>query len=409
MTALEDREIEPLPPRRIVISTAPTAPDRLPLPAHSRCLESTPPAPIPSSPTTSIGRVLLTVITSLLLALLFGARGVVHAGEGMPDGPMRIITLRVGQTVLQATTALHLTWPWDQVEAALGRAPQPSVAPLLSSGAATPVPPVPPTPPTPPTPTPFPGFSPAWLARRHILPHGVRHRHRAILRRRHPRPAALPPLHPISRRYPLRVLVTGDSLVGYLGPILIDDLSHLAPVRGFVDTHNGTGLTRPDFVDWSVVARQQLAADNPDATVVMIGGNDFQNMTLPPNRFFQAGTPAWTREYQRRAEICMRIWTRGGRRRVYWLSMPPARDPAWAYDDAQINLASRRAAAQVPGAEFLDILGPITDHGHYSDFVSQNGQPTLIRESDGVHLNIAGSTIVAGEVLPIIKREWRLR
>jgi hypothetical protein len=205
----------------------------------------------------------------------------------------------------------------------------------------------------------------------------------------------------------LRLLVTGDSLTGYLGPQLVDKAAAIAPITGFVDTHNGTGLTRPDYVDWSLVAQQQVATDDPDAVVVLLGGNDFQNMTLPTGQFFTAGTPAWTREYQRRAAICMRIWSQGGTRRVYWLSMPPARDPTWAYDDAQINIALRRAAAQVPGAEYLDVLGPVTARGKYSDFITEaHGQPILIREPDGVHLNSTGSAIVADEVLRVLRQEW---
>jgi hypothetical protein len=206
----------------------------------------------------------------------------------------------------------------------------------------------------------------------------------------------------------LRLLIAGDSLMGYLGPELIDEVSRLTPVRGFVDSHNGTGLTRPDFVDWSIVARQEMKSDNPDAIVVLIGGNDFQNMTLPNGRFFLAGSPAWTREYERRAVICMKIWARQGNRRIYWLSVPPARDAGWAHDDAQINLALRRAAARVPGSEFVDVLGPVTDHGRYADFVGVNGQETLIREPDGVHLNIAGSVVVAHEIRALLVREWHL-
>jgi hypothetical protein len=223
-----------------------------------------------------------------------------------------------------------------------------------------------------------------------------------------PPTSAVPGVRPISRAHPLRLLVTGDSLPGYLGPELINELAQLGPVQGMVDVHDGTGLTRPDYVDWSLLARQQVAADKPDAVVVWIGGNDFQNMTLPGGQFFQAGTPAWTREYERRAEICMRIWAQGARRRVYWLAMPPSRAADWANDDAQINIALRHAAAHVPGVEYLDILGPITDHGRYADYVYQHGQPVMVRESDGVHVNIAGSTIVAQEVRMVIAREWRL-
>ena len=208
--------------------------------------------------------------------------------------------------------------------------------------------------------------------------------------------------------HPLRLLVTGDSLPGYLGPILLNEAAAIGPVRGAVDVHDGTGLTRPDFVDWSLVARRQVVTYHPDAVVVWMGGNDFQNMTLPAGHVFLAGTPAWTREYQRRVEICMRIWIHGGAQRIYWLAMPPARDPSWAYDDAQINTALRRAAARVPGAEYLDILGRITDHGRYADYVHAHGQPELVREADGVHVNLTGSTIVAHEVLRVLEREWHL-
>jgi hypothetical protein len=197
-------------------------------------------------------------------------------------------------------------------------------------------------------------------------------------------------------------------LTGYLGPELIDEAAAVGPVRGFTDTHDGTGLTRPDYVDWSVVARQQVATDRPDAVVVLLGGNDFQNMVVAGSRVLMAGTPAWTREYQRRAAVCMRIWAQGGRARVYWLSIPPARDPGWAFDDAHINVALQRAAAAVPGARYLDILGPVTDHGRYADFVKVAGQPTLVREPDGVHLNIEGSILVAHEVLPVLQHDWRL-
>jgi hypothetical protein len=216
------------------------------------------------------------------------------------------------------------------------------------------------------------------------------------------------PLWQPTPSHPLWLLVTGDSLPGYLGSILLNDAAAIGPVHGVVDVHDGTGLTRPDFVDWSLVARQQVATYHPDAVVVWLGGNDFQNMTLPAGPVFLAGTPAWTREYQRRAEICMRIWIHGGARRIYWLAMPPARDPSWAYDDAQIDSALRRAAARVPGAEYLDILGPITDHGRYADYVYANGQPELVREADGVHVNLAGSALVAHEVLRVLAREWHL-
>jgi uncharacterized protein len=355
---------------------------------------------------TSIGKVLVTMVIALGLVLIFGASGLVHSAKGMPDGPERQIALAAGDTLLSASKPLHLTAPWDSLQAALGRSQQPAIAPLLASvppaarprhlAAGPPAPPVPPSVPT-----------NRGGGGQFAIPAAIP-RSRMLQRKTHT-PAVLPPLHRPTRANPMRLLVTGDSLTGYIGPQLIDLVSHHAPVRGFVDTHDGTGLTRPDYVDWSVVARQQVAADHPNAVVIMMGGNDFQNMTLPGGKFFLAGTPAWTREYQRRAAICMRIWAQSGHARVYWLSIPPARDPAWAHDDMQINIALRRAAATVPGARFVDILGPVTNHGAYTDFVNTASGPLLVREPDGVHLNIAGSQIVANEVLDVLRHQWHLR
>jgi hypothetical protein len=411
------------------------------------------------SPTTSIGHVLLAGAVGLLLALLLNAQAVVHASAGMTEGPLRAATLLIGQAALQAAQTTHLTWPRDQLDALLGQKSQ-TAAPLLAVAAtpvqrATPLPSVTPaavaasvvsaptvaipsrlcdcptavpTVAAPPTSVPVP--SPAGRAEKSVsssrravsvAPPTVS----PISPSPSPRPSptnvpATPTARPQSSKTsvpprqitaadPLRLLVTGDSLTGYLGPELVNEAAAAGPVQGTVDTHNGTGLTTPSFVDWSVLAHQQVVKDGPDVVVVMLGGNDFENMTLPGGQFFQAGSPAWTQEYQRRAAICMQIWTQGGRARVYWLSMPPSRNPQWALDDAQINIALAGAATQVPGAEYLDILGPVTNHGHYADFVKNaNGQTVLIREQDGVHLNIAGSTIVAGEVLPVIERDWNL-
>ncbi|MCL4508735.1 MAG: DUF459 domain-containing protein [Chloroflexi bacterium] len=375
-----------------------------------------PPSPSPTSP---LSKVLLAIGIAFLLGILFDARSMVHAGQGMSDGPARIVTLDVGRAALAVAKVTHLTWPRHQLDALLGHQTAPSVSPLLALAAATPTAQVDPTSTIQPTatavavststtsetstaaqvastasPSATPTMAPTATPAATATPVAT------------PTPRG-PPLFQPTKVHPLRLLVTGDSLTGYLGPELIDAAARVGPVLGFVDTHDGTGLTRPDFVDWSVVASEQGPKYHPDAVVVLIGGNDFQNMTLPGGKFFLAGTPAWTAEYARRVQVCMERWLAGGARRVYWLSMPPARRPDWAHDDAQINVAIQMAAARVPGAEYVNILGPITNDGKYTDFIKKpNGQVLLIREQDGVHLNQAGSQIAADEVLKVLERQW---
>ena len=352
------------------------------------------------SPVTSIRQVLKAVVITVLVVTVLGAKGIIQTARGMGPGSLQSATLTVGNIGLGVEQLLHVTFAWDDLQAALGHPQQSGVPPLLR---------IVPTPP-----------SPRHHTTKPTRGHGGTHRgvppkggktgksgHK--LPRHH---VHWPPLPRISKSRPLNILITGDSLTGYMGPQIINEASAEGPVVGTTDTHDGTGLTTPAFLDWSLLAQQQVRKFHPMAIVIMMGGNDFENMTLPPSpghkngQFFTAGTPSWTREYERRAAYVMRVWIRGGVRRVYWLSMPPAQDPSWAHDDRKINVALKRAAAKVPGVHYVNVLGPILNHGHYTNYVNVNGQPELIREPDGVHLNVAGSQIVTNEVVPIIKREW---
>ena len=85
-----------------------------------------------------------------------------------------------------------------------------------------------------------------------------------------------------------------------------------------------------------------------------------------------------------------------------------ARSDQWTHTNHQMDVALQHAASSVPGAQYLDILGPVTNGGRYADFVNVNGQPTLVRAQDGIHFSVAGSAIVADEVVSFLKRKWHL-
>ncbi len=394
-----------------------------------------------TSPRVGLVHVLVTLMTTLVVLAVIDAGSLMNGAKAMDPSWQRTVTLVVGQPALVLARVTHLDWPHNALDAALGRQQTMASAqsPLLAAPAmtiergtqtvpertATAAPSPSPTPMRP-TVTAAPTAAPTAVINGVLLGSvGSLGGMEAVTTvvatatpvpvatatptpRPSPSPTATPlPVHALSADHPLRLLVTGDSLTGYLGPELVDRVAALAPVVGFVDTHNGTGLTRPDYVDWSVVAQHQVDADNPDAVVIMIGGNDFQNMALGNGQVLTAGTPEWTAEYQRRAEVLLRIWTRNGTKRVYWLSIPPARNAFWASIDALINQAVTRATAAIPGATFINILNLVTVDGKYADFVpGSNGSPLLIREPDGVHLNPDGSAIVADRMLSILETEW---
>ena len=66
------------------------------------------------------------------------------------------------------------------------------------------------------------------------------------------------------------MLVTGDSQAQFVGELLTDLLpSDLFDVE--VVARNATGLTNPEFFNWEINAKQEIAAREPDA-VVMVDG-----------------------------------------------------------------------------------------------------------------------------------------
>ena len=209
----------------------------------------------------------------------------------------------------------------------------------------------------------------------------------------------LPPLAPGTKAHPLRVLVTGDSLSQYLGQQIIDMTARSGTIVGKVSVHNGTGLARPDVFDWARGARVAIGQSRPSVVVVALGANDDQGIALPGPRAVQPGTPEWGAEYQRRAEIVMRIMVEHGKRRVYWMGLPVVRDKARDARYRQLNQALRAAAASIPGVHFVDTRPLSLVQGRFSDYLYANGHRVLAREPDGVHFTYEGSRFPAEKVL----------
>ncbi len=154
---------------------------------------------------------------------------------------------------------------------------------------------------------------------------------------------------------------------------------------------NGTGLTRPEFFNWQVKAEQHNVELNPEAVVMVLGGNDGWNMTGPDGKRLNWGTQPWIDEYARRVAVVMQSYAAGGVRQVYWSGPPMARDDKFNGIYAQINQAVARAAQAIPGAHFVDLYATTAVNGAYSDFASIDGHNVLARQPDGVHFSYDGA------------------
>src|SRR3954463_4924603 len=306
------------------------------------------------------GRVLGVMLIALAIAGLFNSAAMVRAGESMKRGSTRDIVLSVAHPLDDFAGAVGLHLPREGLDRAFGQESKTAKGTQLESGS---------------------------LA---IL--------RANRRKQQAQGFAQP-----TRDDEVNLLVTGDSEAQFVGEVLTDLLpSDLFDVS--VVARNATGLTNPEFFNWEINARQEIAARHPDAVVMVIGGNDGFNVAYN-GRLYAPDTPQWQLEYARRTAVVMRELGSNGKRPVYWVPPPPVRDSEFNSIFASQNKAVEQAAAAVPGARYVDIYYTI-NHGRYSDELKIDGRRVLARQADGVHFSRDGAVVPARLILRAMANDY---
>ncbi len=211
-----------------------------------------------------------------------------------------------------------------------------------------------------------------------------------------------------ARRSLHEILITGDSMSEPLDLDLARALAarHVNVVR---DPHIGTGISSTVLVDWGKVSVHQVRQHHPDAVVVFIGANDGYPMPGPGGKPVSCCGAQWAAIYASRIRLMMSIYRQDGIARVYWLTLPTPREPARQRIARVVNAAIAVAAepwrAQV---RVIDIVPTFTPGDRYRDAMTINGQPTIVRQSDGIHLNDAGSQLASRIVLAALARDFVL-
>lgn len=207
---------------------------------------------------------------------------------------------------------------------------------------------------------------------------------------------------------PLDLLFTGDSLQESSGPkVAAYANAQRHVVAGCTVPKYSTGLVRDDYFDWPAYAKTLAGQRVPEAVSFMIGGNDGQNMSVG-GKILTAGSTEWAAEYQRRAALVMKAFTAVGAR-VYWIGMPIARSDRLTGIYKVLNDSVRKAASATPGVTYVDIWAMFAPNGHYQDsFANEYGQVERMRNSDGIHLSVAGAAYLARRELKILNADWHL-
>jgi lysophospholipase L1-like esterase len=210
---------------------------------------------------------------------------------------------------------------------------------------------------------------------------------------------------PAAPRRPLHtLLVTGDSMSM---PLDSDLAQRLIPhVHVIQDPHIGTGISNSQIVDWGKLSASQVHSDHPEAIVVFIGANEGFPMAGPSGTQVQCCGAEWAAIYAQRVRIIANTYRQGGRARVYWITLPDQREAA-RQSIARVVNAAIEVGVQ-PWASQVHVINsvPIFTPSGYRDAMPVKGVDTIVRESDGVHLNDAGSQLLAGYVLADLRLDF---
>jgi lysophospholipase L1-like esterase len=204
------------------------------------------------------------------------------------------------------------------------------------------------------------------------------------------------------------LLVTGDSLST---PLDLELAQRLTPdgVDVIRDPHLATGISRDDIVDWARLSATQVANDHPDAIVIFIGANEGLPMLGPSGKDVSCCGPEWAAIWANRARRLMNNYRQGGAAKVYWLTVPTARDPDRKPIVDAVDAAVYAAAAPWRSTvRVLDMSAIFTPGDKFRNAMEVDGSETIVREPDGIHLNQAGSAIAANAVQEALERDFNL-
>lgn len=203
-----------------------------------------------------------------------------------------------------------------------------------------------------------------------------------------------------------KVLVLGDSMAATdFGRELEARLDKHKKVRCDRRGKSATGLARPDYFDWMAEGERRVARHNPDLVVVIIGGNDGQDLKpkATGRRVFW-NSDKWTGAYQERLLQFSKVLMAGGRRLV-WIELP-AMDHSSLEKKLEIIRRVQKQTLATLGdeASYLATKPWFYQGDALLKRVKVKGykQAQVLRQDDGIHFTVPGSRYFANRVYPKI-------
>lgn len=204
------------------------------------------------------------------------------------------------------------------------------------------------------------------------------------------------------------VLEIGDSLGNDLGWGLDREVASTTGVTLVQRDRSSTGLVASWYYDWPRHLAALLAQYHPDLTIVCLGGNDQQGMSV--NGSSQPfDSPGWRSAYRGRVRTIDQLATRAGSY-VLWVGLPIMDPYGYRQGAVVLNSLYRSVAASVPGVAFVDTWTLFANAaGQYRATAPVNGVSVALRSSDGIHFSVAGENVLATYVVRTVADVYHVR
>ena len=220
----------------------------------------------------------------------------------------------------------------------------------------------------------------------------------------------LRPPRPISHENPLRLWIGGDSLSGSFGPALGQTGGATGVVDARIDYKVSSGLADHGIRDWPDHAQQEMADEDPDHIVFIIGANDASIVNSSDSN--DDGVHDWEVDYREKIDEMMQILVGGDRHRiVYWLGPPTMGDHSLNKGAYELGRVMRSEAAKFkPDVVYIDTYRIFADeNGDYSRYLPDaHGEEQQMRISDGVHFSVDGAKYLADKLWKRLDKRWHI-
>jgi lysophospholipase L1-like esterase len=208
---------------------------------------------------------------------------------------------------------------------------------------------------------------------------------------------------------PLRIWVGGDSMAQNSGAQVVQYAQESGVMKATLDYHISTGLSRPDYYDWPRRLAYVSRVLQPDVAVAFFGANDAQAVDFD-GRVLGSESAAWDALYGQRVGQAMDTLRRGGATRVYWVGLPIMGSKVFSRTVRVLDTIYRREAATRPGVVYVDTWSMFAaPGGGYSAYLRDtHGGLQLMRQSDGVHVTLAGASRLGWAIVARIRRDYHV-